>query len=92
MLHSEWEMPGLAAEGIEGIEDSPSINSQVGSCDIAAGIAEQINDGTLQIFRRTHFADRNERSPFLVEFRVVVQNLTRPVRNMSIHLISCAHD
>jgi hypothetical protein len=46
----------------------------------------------LQIFRRTHFADRNERSPFLVEFRVVVQNLTRPVRNMSIHLISCAHD
>lgn len=74
------------------IDNLPSVNSQVCSGDIATGITEQVDHGTLQVGGRSHFADGDEGGPFLVELRVVVEDFTCPILVHFVSLLSESFD
>ena len=61
-------------------DNSPSINSEVCSCDISASVTEQVDHGTLQVFGGSHLADGNQRCPSLVKLRIVIEYFPSPTK------------
>lgn len=52
-----------------------TVDAEVGTGDVAAGIGEEVGDGAHEVLGLTHLADWDQGGPVLVEFWVVVENL-----------------
>ena len=63
-----------------------TIHAQVGASHVSGRVAAQEGDRTHEILRSAHFALRDQASPLVREFRVLVQDLPRPTRKSAIHL------
>ena len=55
-----------------------TIDAQVCTGHIAAGVGEEVGDRAHEIFRLAHLAHGNKRGPVLVEFGVLIENLLGP--------------
>lgn len=58
-----------------------AVNAEIRAGDVLAGIGEQEGHRPHEILGHSHLALRDERSPLLLEVRVVVKNLLSPVQD-----------